>query len=75
MTKKVVVFDYGTGNVHSALKAVERAGAEVELTADKTKCAEADGLLVPGVGAFHAVMDALTLLLERILSVLAQSRN
>lgn len=59
MAKKVVVFDYGTGNVHSALKAVERAGAAVELTADKKKCAEADGLLVPGVGAFAAVMDAL----------------
>lgn len=57
--KSVVVFDYGTGNIHSAIKAVERAGATVELTRDKTKCAEADGLLVPGVGAFSAVMQAL----------------
>lgn len=60
MTKKsVVVFDYGTGNIHSAIKAVELAGATVELTRDKKKCAEADGLLVPGVGAFAAVMQAL----------------
>lgn len=57
--KSVVVFDYGTGNIHSAIKAVERAGASVELTRDKKKCAEADGLLVPGVGAFSAVMQAL----------------
>ncbi len=56
---KVVVFDYGTGNVHSAIKAIERAGATVELTRDKKACADADGLLVPGVGAFAAVMDAL----------------
>lgn len=57
--KTVVVFDYGTGNIHSAIKAVELAGATVELTRDKQKCAEADGLLVPGVGAFAAVMAAL----------------
>ena len=57
--KSVVVFDYGTGNIHSAIKAVELAGAKVELTRDKTTCAEADGLLVPGVGAFAAVMEAL----------------
>ena len=59
MTKTVVVFDYGTGNIHSALKAVEAAGANAVLTRDKKACAEADGLLVPGVGAFAAVMDAL----------------
>lgn len=57
--KSVVVFDYGTGNIHSAIKALERAGATVELTRDKSKCAEADGLLVPGVGAFSAVIQAL----------------
>ena len=56
----VVVLDYGSGNVHSAVKALERAGADVELTADRRKVAEADGLLVPGVGAFSAVMGALS---------------
>jgi len=57
--KNVVVFDYGSGNVHSALKALEHAGASVSLTRDKTRALEADGLVVPGVGAFEAVMTAL----------------
>ncbi|CAN5592780.1 imidazole glycerol phosphate synthase subunit HisH [soil metagenome] len=55
----VVVLDYGSGNVHSAVKALEAAGADVELTGDRTKALNADGLLVPGVGAFSAVMDSL----------------
>ncbi len=55
----MVVLDYGSGNVHSAAKAVEAAGARVELTADRDRVMVADGLLVPGVGAFSAVMDAL----------------
>lgn len=57
---KVVVFDYGTGNVHSAVKALELAGASVTLTGDRKVALEADGLVVPGVGAFSAVMAALT---------------
>jgi len=56
----VVVFDYGTGNVHSAVKALELAGADVTLTHDRKLALEADGLVVPGVGAFSAVMAALT---------------
>ena len=55
----VVVLDYGSGNVHSAAKALGAAGARVELTADRARVAEADGLLVPGVGAFAAVMAGL----------------
>ena len=55
----VVVLDYGSGNVHSAAKALELAGARVELTADRDRVANADGLLVPGVGAFSAVMSSL----------------
>lgn len=55
----VVVLDYGSGNVHSAVKALERAGARVELTADRDRAMAADGLVVPGVGAFAAVMAAL----------------
>lgn len=57
--KSVVVLDYGSGNVHSAAKALEAAGADVRLTADRTAVMEADGLVVPGVGAFAAVMTAL----------------
>ncbi|HEV7743264.1 MAG TPA: imidazole glycerol phosphate synthase subunit HisH [Pseudolysinimonas sp.] len=56
---QVVVLDYGSGNVHSAAKALEAAGARVELTADRDRVAAADGLLVPGVGAFSAVMAGL----------------
>jgi len=55
----VVVLDYGIGNVHSAVKALEHVGAKVERTADPSKVEQADGLVVPGVGAFAAVMDAL----------------
>lgn len=55
----MVVLDYGFGNVRSAVRALERVGAEVELTADPHRAAEADGLVVPGVGAFAAVMDGL----------------
>jgi imidazole glycerol-phosphate synthase subunit HisH len=58
-TPRVVVLDYGSGNVHSAAKALERAGAEVQVTADRLAALEADGLVVPGVGAFKAVVDQL----------------
>jgi len=59
VSARVVVLDYGIGNVHSAVKALEYAGAEVELTSDPSKVLSADGLVVPGVGAFAAVMKAL----------------
>lgn len=55
----VVVLDYGFGNVRSAVRALERVGARVELTADRARASEADGLVVPGVGAFAAVMAGL----------------
>lgn len=51
----VVILDYGSGNVHSAAKALELAGANVTLTADRSAAEAADGLVVPGVGAFEAV--------------------
>lgn len=56
---RVVVFDYESGNVHSAVKALAAAGADVELTGDRKAAQEADGLFVPGVGAFAAVAEAL----------------
>lgn len=58
-SKRVVVFDYGFGNVRSAERALARAGAEVEITGDYDKAMNADGLLVPGVGAFAACMRGL----------------
>lgn len=57
--KRVVVLDYGSGNVRSAVRALQRVGAEVELTADYQAALGADGLVVPGVGAFARVMAAL----------------
>jgi glutamine amidotransferase len=55
----VVVLDYGSGNVHSVAKALEVVGAKVKLTADRAAALSADGLVVPGVGAFDAVMQQL----------------
>jgi glutamine amidotransferase len=51
---RVVVLDHGSGNVRSAVRALEAAGADVELTADRDRALRADGLVVPGVGAFAA---------------------
>lgn len=56
---RVVVLDYGFGNVRSAVRALERVGARVELTADRSAAESADGLVVPGVGAFAAVVEGL----------------
>ncbi len=55
----VVVLDYGFGNVRSAVRALERAGATVTLTAERGPALGADGLVIPGVGAFAAVMAGL----------------
>lgn len=57
--KKVVVLDYGSGNLRSAQRALERVGADVEVTADRATALAADGLVVPGVGAFEACMSGL----------------
>ena len=59
MTARVVVLDYGSGNVRSAVRALEHVGAEVELTADRAAALASDGLFVPGVGNFHACMAGL----------------
>jgi glutamine amidotransferase len=70
--KRVVVLDYGSGNLRSAQRALERVGADVTVTADSSAAVEADGLVVPGVGAFAACMaglaevDAKAVLDERI---------
>jgi imidazole glycerol-phosphate synthase subunit HisH len=57
--KSVVVLDYGSGNLRSAQRALQRTGASVEVTADAGAAAAADGLVVPGVGAFEACMTGL----------------
>ncbi|WP_167102253.1 imidazole glycerol phosphate synthase subunit HisH [Mycobacterium sp. DL592] len=57
--KSVVVLDYGSGNLRSAQRALERVGADVEVTADARRAQQADGLVVPGVGAYEACMTGL----------------
>ncbi|OBI90926.1 imidazole glycerol phosphate synthase subunit HisH [Mycobacterium sp. 1245805.9] len=57
--KSIVVLDYGSGNLRSAQRALQRVGASVEVTADAGAAAAADGLVVPGVGAFEACMTGL----------------
>ncbi|MGC2652235.1 MAG: imidazole glycerol phosphate synthase subunit HisH [Mycobacterium sp.] len=57
--KSVVVLDYGSGNLRSAQRALQRVGAAVEVTTDHAAAAAADGLVVPGVGAFDACMKGL----------------
>jgi glutamine amidotransferase len=54
--KTVVVLDYGSGNLRSAERALAATGVEVTVTSDLGKAADADGLVVPGVGAFAACM-------------------
>jgi glutamine amidotransferase len=55
----VAILDYGSGNLRSAERAFERAGAEVVITSAYDTCVEATGLVVPGVGAFGACMRGL----------------
>ncbi len=59
MTRSVVVLDYGSGNLRSAERALARAGTAVTVTADPDAALAADGLVVPGVGAFAACMAGL----------------
>jgi imidazole glycerol-phosphate synthase subunit HisH len=56
---RVVILDYGSGNLRSAERAVRRVGAQVEVTADRRAALAADGLVVPGVGAFATCMAGL----------------
>jgi glutamine amidotransferase len=56
---RIAVLDYGSGNLRSAQRARARAGADAEVTADQRTALDADGLVVPGVGAFAACMAGL----------------
>ncbi|MGI8535702.1 MAG: imidazole glycerol phosphate synthase subunit HisH [Mycobacteriales bacterium] len=59
MSATVAVLDYGSGNLRSAERALARTGADVAVTADYAVALEADGLVVPGVGAYAACMRGL----------------
>lgn len=56
---KLLMADYGVGNIHSISKALELAGATVEVTSDLTRLPDASCVVLPGVGAFDAVMGNL----------------
>lgn len=55
----IAVLDYGIGNLHSAQKALEKGGADARLTRDPGLISDAAGVVLPGVGAFGACMEAL----------------
>jgi glutamine amidotransferase len=73
---KLAVLDYGIGNLRSAQKALEHVGADARLTADLADIDAADAVVLPGVGAFGACVDALESsgLGEVALSVIAEGR-
>jgi len=59
MSAKATVIDYGSGNIFSISHALEHSGATIELTADPKRLAEAERLVLPGVGAFGKAMEQL----------------
>jgi imidazole glycerol-phosphate synthase subunit HisH len=54
---RIAILDYGMGNLRSVEKALERVGAEVEITRDRARAEAADGVILPGVGAFPRAME------------------
>lgn len=68
-TPDVVVVDYGLGNLRSAVRGLERANADVSITADSERIRAADGVVLPGVGAFSAGMENAEPLREDLLAV------
>jgi imidazole glycerol-phosphate synthase subunit HisH len=54
---RISILDYGMGNLRSVEKALERVGAEAEITADPDRVESAAGVILPGVGAFPKAMD------------------
>ena len=54
---RLAILDYGMGNLRSVEKALERVGASAEITADHARAREADGVVLPGVGAFPKAME------------------
>ncbi|MCM2466617.1 imidazole glycerol phosphate synthase subunit HisH [Methanoculleus oceani] len=68
MKKKIVIIDYGLGNLRSVLRGLERAGAAATITADPEAIASADGIVLPGVGAFREGMEMLGDLKQAVLT-------
>ena len=57
MRKKITIIDYGLGNLRSVMRGIEAAGAEAVITGNAEEIAAADGIVLPGVGAFHEGME------------------
>ena len=57
--KKIAIIDYGLGNLRSVMRGLEKAGAHAFITCDADEIAAAEGLVLPGVGAFHEGMEQL----------------
>lgn len=65
--KQIAIIDYGLGNLRSVIRGLENAGANAFITGDAEEIASADGLVLPGVGAFHEGMDQLGPLQETVI--------
>jgi glutamine amidotransferase len=72
MTARIAILDYGMGNLRSVEKALEHVGAEAAVTSAPEDARAADGLVLPGVGAFPRAMDRIR---ERGLDELAAERR
>ena len=66
MGKNVTIIDYGLGNLRSVMRGIEAAGARATITGNVDEIAAADGIVLPGVGAFHEGMDQLGPLKETV---------
>ncbi|MGA9085324.1 MAG: imidazole glycerol phosphate synthase subunit HisH [Methanoregula sp.] len=66
MAKNVTIIDYGLGNLRSVMRGIEAAGARAVITGDAGEIAAADGIVLPGVGAFHEGMDQLGAIRETV---------
>jgi glutamine amidotransferase len=66
MGKNVTIIDYGLGNLRSVMRGIEAAGASAVITGNTDEIAAADGIVLPGVGAFHEGMDQLGPLKETV---------
>jgi glutamine amidotransferase len=64
---KIAIIDYGLGNLRSVIRGLEKAGANAVITSEEEEIAAADGLVLPGVGAFHEGMDQLGPLKELVI--------
>jgi len=68
MAKKVVIIDYGLGNLRSVIRGLEKAGSAAVITNDAAEIAAADGIVLPGVGAFSEGMEQLGALKETVIA-------